>query len=157
NIILYGSKDKIDFKYVSKNGNVRYVSDYYEGIITKLERLHLETTSNWRREWIEMYMVESPCPKCHGARLNDMVLSVKINKKNIYEITNFSILELRDFIAKLKLTNEQQEISGLVTKEILNRLDFLINVGLGYLTLSRSAGTLSGGEAQRIRLATQIG
>lgn len=157
NIILYGSKDKIDFKYVSKNGNVRYVSDYYEGIINKLERLHLETTSNWRREWIEMYMVESPCPKCHGARLNDMVLSVKINKKNIYEVTNFSILELRDFIAKLKLTKEQQEISGLVTKEILNRLDFLINVGLSYLTLSRSAGTLSGGEAQRIRLATQIG
>ena len=156
-IILYGSKDKIDFKYVSKNGNVRYVSDYYEGIINKLERLHLETTSNWRREWIEMYMVESPCPKCHGARLNDMVLSVKINKKNIYEVTNFSILELRDFIAKLKLTKEQVEISGLVTKEILNRLDFLINVGLGYLTLSRSAGTLSGGEAQRIRLATQIG
>ena len=156
-IILYGSKDKIDFKYVSKSGNVRYVSDYYEGIITKLERLHLETTSNWRREWIEMYMVESPCPKCHGARLNDMVLSVQINKKNIYEITNFSILELRDFIAKLKLTKEELEISGLVTKEILNRLDFLINVGLGYLTLSRSAGTLSGGEAQRIRLATQIG
>ena len=156
-IILYGSKNKIDFKYVSKNGNVRYVTDYYEGIINKLERLHLETTSNWRREWIEMYMVESPCPKCQGARLNDMVLSVKINKKNIYEITNFSILELRDFIAKLKLTNEQLEISGLVTKEILNRLDFLINVGLGYLTLSRSAGTLSGGEAQRIRLATQIG
>ena len=95
--------------------------------------------------------------KCLGARLNNMVLSVKINKKNIYEITNFSILELRDFIGKLKLTKEQQEISGLVTKEILNRLDFLINVGLGYLTLSRSAGTLSGGEAQRIRLATQIG
>lgn len=156
-IILYGSSDKIDFKYVSKNGNVRYVTDYYEGIINKLERLHLETTSNWRREWIEMYMVESPCPKCLGARLNDMVLSVKINNKNIYKVTNFSILELRDFIAKLKLTNEQLEISGLVTKEILNRLDFLINVGLGYLTLSRSAGTLSGGEAQRIRLATQIG
>ena len=156
-IILYGSKDKIDFKYTSKSGNVRYVTDYYEGIINKLERLHLETTSNWRREWIEMYMVESPCPKCHGARLSDMVLSVKINKKNIYEVTNFSILELRDFIAKLKLTKEQMEISGLVTKEILNRLDFLINVGLDYLTLSRSAGTLSGGEAQRIRLATQIG
>ena len=91
-IILYGSKDKIDFKYTSKSGNVRYVTDYYEGIINKLERLHLETTSNWRREWIEMYMVESPCPKCHGARLSDMVLSVKINKKNIYEVTNFSIL-----------------------------------------------------------------
>ena len=156
-IILYGSKDKIDFKYVSKTGNVRYVTDYYEGVINKLERLHLETTSNWKREWIEMYMVESPCPKCHGARLDDSVLAVKINKKNIYEVTNFSILELRDFIAKLKLTKEEQEISGLVTKEILNRLDFLINVGLGYLTLSRSAGTLSGGEAQRIRLATQIG
>ena len=102
-------------------------------------------------------MVESPCPICHGARLANYVLAVKINKKNIYEITNFSISELREFIGNLKLTNEQKEISGLVTKEILNRLDFLINVGLGYLTLSRNAGTLSGGEAQRIRLATQIG
>ncbi len=156
-IILYGSKDKIDFKYVSKNGNTRYITDYFEGIINTLERRHLETTSNWRREWLETFMVESPCPKCHGARLKDLVLAVKINKKNIYEVTNFSILELRDFIAKLKLTKEQQEISGLVIKEILNRLDFLINVGLSYLTLSRSAGTLSGGEAQRIRLATQIG
>lgn len=156
-IIFYGSKDKIDFKYVSKNGNVRYASDYYEGIINTLERRHLETTSSWRREWLETFMVESPCPKCHGARLNDSVLAVKLNKKNIFEVTNFSIIELRDFIAALKLTNEQKEISGLVTKEILNRLDFLINVGLGYLTLSRSAGTLSGGEAQRISLATQIG
>lgn len=156
-IILYGTKEKIDFKYVSKNGNVRYATNYYEGIINTLERRHLETTSNWRREWLETMMVESPCPVCHGARLNDSVLAVKINGKNIFDVTNFSILELRDFIAKLKLTNEQKEISGLVTKEILNRLDFLINVGLGYLTLSRSAGTLSGGEAQRIRLATQIG
>ncbi len=156
-IILYGSKDKISYKYVSKNGNTRYVSDYYEGIINTLERRHLETTSAWRREWLETFMVESPCPKCHGARLNDSVLAVKINKKNIYELTNLSILELRDFIANLKLTKEQTEISGLVTKEIINRLDFLINVGLSYLNLSRSAGTLSGGEAQRIRLATQIG
>ena len=156
-IILYGSKDKINYKYVSKNGNVRYVTDYYEGVINKLERLHLETTSSWRREWLELFMVESFCPKCHGARLNDSVLAVKIGKKNIYEATNMSISELRDFIAKLKLTKEEQEISGLITKEILNRLDFLINVGLSYLTLSRSAGTLSGGEAQRIRLATQIG
>ena len=156
-IILYGSKDKIDFKYVSKNGNVRYTSDYYEGIINTLERRYIETTSSWRREWLENFMVESACPVCHGARLNEAVLSVKINKKNIFEVTNFSILELRDFIASLKLTNEQKEISGLVTKEILNRLDFLKNVGLGYLTLSRNAGTLSGGEAQRIRLATQIG
>ncbi|MDE5539862.1 MAG: excinuclease ABC subunit UvrA, partial [Bacilli bacterium] len=156
-IILYVSKDKIDYKYVSKNGNVRYVTDYYGGIINKSERLYIETTSSWRREWLETFMIESPCPKCHGARLADYVLAVKINKKNIFEITNFSILELRDFIASLKLTNEQKEISNLITKEILNRLDFLINVGLSYLTLSRSAGTLSGGEAQRIRLATQIG
>lgn len=156
-IILYGTKEKIDFKYVSKNGNIRYMTDYYEGIINTLERRHLETTSNWKREWLETMMVESPCPVCHGARLNDSVLAVKINHKNIFEVTNLSILELRNFIANLKLTNEQKEISDLVTKEILNRLDFLINVGLGYLTLSRSAGTLSGGEAQRIRLATQIG
>ncbi len=156
-IILYGSKDKIDFKYVSKNGNTRYVSNYYEGIINTLERRHLETTSSWRREWLETFMIESPCPTCHGARLKDSVLAVKINHKNIYEITNYSIGELRDFINKLKLTKEEQEISGLITKEILNRLDFLINVGLSYLTLSRSASTLSGGEAQRIRLATQIG
>ncbi len=156
-IILYGSKDKIDFKYVSKNGNTRFVSNYYEGIINTLERRHLETTSSWRREWLETFMVESPCPTCHGARLKDSVLAVKINKKNIYEVTNYSIGELREFISKLKLTKEQTEISGLIIKEILNRLDFLINVGLSYLTLSRSAGTLSGGEAQRIRLATQIG
>ncbi len=156
-LILYGSKDKIDYKYVSKNGNTRYISDYYEGIINTLERRHLETTSSWRREWLETFMVESPCPICHGARLNNNVLAVKINKKNIYEITNFSILELRDFIAKLKLNKEEIEISQLIIKEILNRLDFLINVGLSYLTLSRSAATLSGGEAQRIRLATQIG
>ena len=156
-IILYGSKDKMDFKYTSKNGNVRYTNDYFEGVITTLERRYLETSSSWRREWLETFMVESPCPICHGARLANYVLAVKINKKNIYEITNFSISELREFIGNLKLTNEQKEISGLVTKEILNRLDFLINVGLGYLTLSRNAGTLSGGEAQRIRLATQIG
>ena len=156
-IILYGSKDKISFKYVSKNGNTRYVTDYFEGVINTLERRYIETSSSWKREWLETFMVESACPKCKGARLNSSVLSIKINNKNIFEVTNLSILELRDFIAKLKLTPEQTEISGLVTKEILNRLDFLIEVGLGYLTLSRSAGTLSGGEAQRIRLATQIG
>ena len=156
-IILYGTKEKIDFKYISKNGNIRYSTDYYEGVINTLERRHLETTSSWRREWLETMMVESPCPVCKGARLNPSVLAVKINKRNIFEVTNLSIIELRDFIAGLKLTKEEQEISGLITKEILNRLNFLINVGLSYLTLSRSAGTLSGGEAQRIRLATQIG
>ncbi len=156
-IILYGSKDKLDFKFVSKNGNVRYTNDYFEGIINTLERRYIETTSSWRREWLETFMVESSCPTCKGSRLSDTVLAVKINHKNIYEVTNFSIIELRDFVANLKLTNEQKEISGLIIKEILNRLNFLINVGLSYLTLSRNAGTLSGGEAQRIRLATQIG
>ena len=102
-------------------------------------------------------MMELPCDTCHGARLKPSVLSVLINKKNIYEVTNLSIKDLKIFLSKLKLTKEQEEISGILLKEINNRLDFLINVGLEYLTLSRNAGTLSGGESQRIRLATQIG
>ena len=126
-------------------------------MITNLERRYMETKSNWIREWIETYMTESVCPTCKGARLDDSVLSVLINKKNIYEITKLSIKELRDFLANLKLNKEQQSISELIVKEILSRLSFLINVGLEYLTLNRSAGTLSGGEAGRIRLATQIG
>jgi len=157
NIILYGSKDMLEFKYTSKNGNTRNTKDYFEGIITNLERRYVETKSTWIREWIENYMVESICPKCNGARLDDSVLSVLINKKNIYELTQFSIKELKDFLENLKLTEEQKNISQLLIKEILNRLTFLTNVGLEYLTLARNAGTLSGGEAGRIRLATQIG
>ena len=156
-IILYGSKDILEFKYVSKNGNTRNSKDYFEGIITNLERRYVETKSNWIREWIENYMTESVCPKCKGARLSDSVLSVLINKKNIYELTKLSIKDLRDFLSNLKLNKEQTKISELIIKEILSRLTFLINVGLEYLTLNRSAGTLSGGEAGRIRLATQIG
>ena len=102
-------------------------------------------------------MVEMECPTCHGARLKPSVLSVLINKKNIYEVTCLSILELREFLKDLKLSEEQKEISSVILKEIDSRLNFLINVGLSYLTLAREAGTLSGGEAQRIRLATQIG
>ena len=156
-IILYGSKDILEFKYTSKNGNTRNSKDYYEGVITNLERRYMETKSNWIREWIENYMTESICPTCKGARLDDSVLAVLINKKNIYEVTKLSIKELKDFLSNLKLTKEQQSISELIIKEILARLSFLINVGLEYLTLNRSAGTLSGGEAGRIRLATQIG
>ena len=156
-IILYGSKDILEFKYVSKNGNTRNSKDYFEGIITNLERRYVETKSNWIREWIENYMTESVCPKCKGARLSDSVLSVLINKKNIYELTKLSIKDLRDFLSNLKLNKEQTKISELIIKEILSRLTFLVNVGLEYLTLNRSAGTLSGGEAGRIRLATQIG
>lgn len=156
-IVLTGSTDIIDFKYISKTGNKRYSKDYYEGIVTNLERRYMETKSGWIRDWIEQFMTELSCPTCHGARLNFSVLSVLINEKNIYELTQLSIHELHDFFNNLKLNKEQTEISKLIIKEINSRLIFLINVGLDYLTLNRSAGTLSGGEAQRIRLATQIG
>ena len=156
-ILLYGTPDILDFKYVSKNGNTRTQKDFYEGIITNLERRYVETKSGWIRDWIEGYMTELPCEACNGARLNESVLAVKINSKNIHEMTLLSIKELHKFINNLKLTNEQKEISRLILKEIDSRLSFLINVGLEYLTLARNAATLSGGEAQRIRSATQIG
>ena len=156
-IIFYGTKEKLDFKYVSKNGNTRYVNDYYEGIINILERRYLETSSSWIREWLSNYMVESVCDTCHGTRLQDSVLSIYIKGKNIYDLTCFNIAELKDFLENLKLTKEEQKISNLILKEIISRLDFLKNVGLSYLSLNREAATLSGGEAQRIRLATQIG
>ena len=156
-ILLYGTNELIDFKYVSKNGNIRFNKDTYEGIITNLERRYIETKSSWIREWIEHYLVEMECPKCHGSRLQDAVLSVLVGNKNIYELTCMSIKDIYAYLNKLKLTKEQAAISNLIIKEINSRLEFLINVGLEYLTLSRSAATLSGGEAQRIRLATQIG
>lgn len=156
-ILLFGSKHPIEFHYVAKNGNTRKTTSYYEGVITNLERRYMETKSGWIREWIEQYMMELPCPTCHGARLDKKVLSVLVGKKNIYEITLMSIYDLHEFLNNLKLNKEQEEISKLILKEIQSRLSFLINVGLEYLTLARSAETLSGGEAQRIRLATQIG
>ena len=156
-IILYGSPDPLEFNYISKNGNSRTATDYFEGIITNLERRYIETKSGWVREWIEQFMMELPCKTCGGARLKPSVLSVLVGKKNIYEVTQLSIKELKEFISKLRLNKEQKEISSIILKEINSRLDFLINVGLEYLTLSRNAGTLSGGESQRIRLATQIG
>lgn len=156
-IIFYGTDDLLTFNYMAKNGNTRTTTGKFEGIITNLERRYMETKSNWIRQWIENYMTELTCPKCHGARLDDSILSVKIGKKNIYEITELSIGKLHEFLSNLKLNKEQKEISNLIIKEINSRLSFLINVGLEYLTLSREAKTLSGGEAQRIRLATQIG
>lgn len=156
-IILRGSPDEIDFKSVSKSGVIRYSKSYYEGIITNLERRYMETKSTWIREWIENYMTELTCPSCQGARLSDDVLSVLVGDQNIYQITNLSIKNILDYLDNLSLNDEQKEISKLVLKEIKERLMFLINVGLEYLTLNRNAGTLSGGESQRIRLATQIG
>ena len=156
-VLLYGTNQIMDFKYVSKNGNTRNAKDSFEGIITNLERRYVETKSGWIRDWISGYMTDLECPTCHGARLDDSILCVKLGGKNIYEVTCLSIDELDKFLANLKLSKEKEEISRLIIKEIKDRLEFLINVGLSYLTLSRDAGTLSGGEAQRIRLATQIG
>ena len=157
NMILYGTNDLIHFHYRSKNGHLSDNYGIYEGIITNLERRYMETTSTWIRDWLEQYMVELMCPTCKGARLKEEVLSVKINGKNIYQVTTLSIKKLYEFINSLKLTKEQEQIAKLIVNEIKDRLSFLINVGLDYLTLSRNAGTLSGGEAQRIRLATQVG
>lgn len=156
-IVLYGTNEPIKFNYSTKSGNIMNSMDYYEGIINNLQRRYMETSSSWIREWLENYMVEYECDTCHGARLKDDVLSVKIAGKNIYEVTCMSIKQLLDIYKNLELSEEKKQIANLVLKEITERLSFLSNVGLGYLTLSRSAGTLSGGEAQRIRLATQIG
>ncbi len=157
NIVLYGSPDILTFNITSRSGNVTKNKDYFEGVINNLERRYMETSSEWIRDWLEQYMIELPCEVCHGARLNNSVLNIFINKKNIYEVTCMSVKELITWFDNLKLTESELKISELVVKEIKNRLMFLKNVGLEYLTLSRMAGTLSGGEAQRIRLATQIG
>lgn len=156
-IILYGSKDKIHCSYSSSSGSILKSYDYFEGIISNLERRYVETVSSGIRQWIEGYMRESSCEVCHGNKLKEEILNVYINKKNIIELTNYSIRELIAFFNNLKLNKTELEISNLIIKEIKNRLEFLKNVGLEYLTLSRAAATLSGGESQRIRLATQIG
>ena len=156
-IILYGSKEKISFKMQSKSGRNHDKETYYEGIVNHFNRRYMETQSEWIREWIEGYMVEKECSCCCGARLNEVVLNVFINGKNIHDLCAMSIYDLKEFLLNLELNKEQEIIAKNIIKEACDRLSFLINVGLEYLTLSRSAGTLSGGEAQRIRLATQIG
>ena len=155
--VLYGSDKPLSIDYVSKNGNTRHTTEYFEGIINNLQRRYMETQSAWIREWLERFMIETECEECHGKRLKPEILSIYINGKNIIDVTEMSIKDIRKFMGSLKLTKEQEEISHLVIKEINSRLEFLDNVGLSYLTLARSAGTLSGGESQRIRLATQIG
>lgn len=157
NLILYGTNEEVLFDYKTSSGRLVRKKEYYEGVINTLERRHMETTSEWIRTWIESFMRESVCDRCKGARLNDGALSIKINNKNIYEATNMSIGKIIDFFNNLKLTTEEAKISKLAIEEIISRLTFLNDVGLNYLTLSRSGATLSGGEAQRIRLATQIG
>ncbi len=156
-IILYGSPEAIEYKLRSTSGRNHDKKTFFEGIVNNFERRYRETQSDWIREWIEKYMVENECNVCHGKRLNDSVLNIFINGKSIADVCNMSIENLYDWFKNLKLSEEKAQIAKLAVKEITDRLHFLINVGLEYLTLARSADTLSGGEAQRIRLATQIG
>ena len=155
--VLYGTgNEKIDFSFTSIAGTRKF-SQPFEGVIPTLERRHNETKSSVMREWYEMYMSESPCLACSGTRLKKEILAIKIGNKNINDLTNMSIKDLKEFFNNLKLNETKMMIANQILNEINKRLEFLIDVGLDYLTLSRSAGTLSGGEAQRIRLATQIG
>ena len=155
--ILYGTGDEeIDFEYSSYAG-VRKFTAPFEGVLPTLDRRHSETKSQGMRDFYEMYMTNSECPACHGARLKKEILSIKVGSKNINELTEMSILKIKDYLNSLELNKTEAMISELILKEIDQRLQFLVDVGLEYLTLSRNAGTLSGGEAQRIRLATQIG
>lgn len=156
--ILYGdNKNLLEFEYESKYGGIKKHQTYFEGIISNLKRRYSETTSEIAREKIEEYMTETVCPNCKGARLKKEVLYVLVDNKNIMEVTDFSISELINYIENINLTDKQKLIASEILKEIKSRAKFLSDVGLDYLTLSRKAGTLSGGEAQRIRLATQIG
>lgn len=156
-IIMNGSKEAISYEITTSGNNTYKKNCYIEGIAKLIERRYLQTTSSMSREYYNSYLVDSPCPKCGGKRLNEAALSVRINGKNIYEFTEMSIVEALNFVNNLKLTETEEKISFLILKEIRERLQFLTNVGLEYLTLVRLSGTLSGGESQRIRLATQIG
>lgn len=155
--ILYGTGDElIDFEYSSPFGT-RKMKTAFEGVIPTLERRHRETKSQGMMQFYEMYMSEAECPTCHGARLKPESLAVKVGDKNINELTDMPIIHIKEYINSLALSEKDSIIADQILKELNKRLQFLIDVGLDYLTLSRSAATLSGGESQRIRLATQIG
>ena len=157
NVILKGSDRPISYSIQSSSGNVSKTTKYIEGVKALIERRYEETSSAWSKEWYASFMAEHTCPTCQGRRLNDQVLSVRVGGLNISEFTDMSIEKALTFVSELKLSEMEANIARLILKEIRDRLTFLNNVGLGYLTLSRKAGGLSGGEAQRIRLATQIG
>lgn len=158
-IVLNGSREPLNFKLKSSSGHENLKNGCIEGVKTRIERLYKETSSEFFREWYESFMKDRECTKCHGARLNDKVLSVRINGKNIYELCQMSLEELYDFMNDLTnhISDYERKVSQMVIQEIKNRIKFLLDVGLEYLTLSRMSATLSGGESQRIRLATQIG
>jgi len=155
--LLYGTQERIRFRYRDTYGEVKSWYAAYEGVIPHLARRHRETESDEAREDISEFMTSRPCPVCRGARLKPEALAVRVGEKNIHEVTGLTIREAAVFLKNLELTSREQQIARQVLKEIDNRLGFLVNVGLDYLTLDRAAGTLAGGEAQRIRLATQIG
>jgi excinuclease ABC subunit A len=156
--ILKGSgRDEIYFRYENDFGQVRENYLRFEGVMKNIERRYRETSSDYIREQMEKYMAQQDCPACDGHRLKEESLAVKVDSLHIGEVTAFSIEEADHFFSKLELSEKDMKIARLILREIRERLGFLVNVGLDYLTLSRAAGTLSGGEAQRIRLATQIG
>ncbi|MED3822689.1 excinuclease ABC subunit UvrA [Priestia flexa] len=156
--ILHGSDgEKIYFRYENDFGQVRENEILFEGVIPNVERRYHETSSDYIREQMEKYMAEQPCPMCKGHRLKKEALAVLIDSKHIGNVTHFSVQEAYNFFSSLQLSDKEMKIADMILREIKERLSFLVNVGLDYLTINRSAGTLSGGEAQRIRLATQIG
>ena len=157
NIMLEGSLSTIKYTLTSRSGIIFNKEEFLEGIATLIERRYLETKSEQVRKWYKSYMTDIKCEKCKGARLNQQALAVKVEGLNIYQLTNLSIENTLDKITNLKLSKEEAKVSELIINELYERLSFLTNVGLSYLSLDRKAETLSGGEAQRIRLATQIG
>src|SRR5512136_1554358 len=158
NALMFGSSKRMKFQMSMRNGDAEWShTGEWEGLLPQTARLYAQTQSDWRKRELEGYMRVSPCPSCNGRRLKDKVLAVRIDGKSIIDVTDLSITEGITFFRNIRLTPKEAEIANLITKEIRSRIDFLEKVGLGYLTLSRNAGTLSGGEAQRIRLATQIG
>ena len=155
--VMYGTTDKVAFTYENMRGEEKEFFTEYEGILPMVKRRHSEASTDSMREEFEKFMSIKPCTTCHGARLKPEVLAITVGDKNINEVTQLTIKEALDFFSHLQLTDREQVIGAQILKEINARLGFLNNVGLDYLTMNRSAGTLSGGEAQRIRLATQIG
>lgn len=155
--LLYGDDLTFHFHYQNDFGGIRDVDVTFEGVVNNVSRRYKETNSDFTREQMRKYMAELPCPACHGYRLNEQALAVKVAGQNIGQVSELPISEEIDFFQRVHLSEQDQEIARPILKEILDRLTFMQNVGVEYLTLSRSARTLSGGEAQRIRLATQIG
>ena len=158
-IVLYGSPVAHQYTLKSSSGNTMHRNQIIEGVKTKIERLYNDTTSDWMRDYYETFMSDHECTTCHGKRLNEAALSVKIDNKNIYDVSALQLKDLKEWCINLpnKLSESDNKIADLVLKEVINRTSFLCDVGLEYLTLTRLAMTLSGGESQRIRLATQIG